>query len=255
MMSSLEVNLDGKVSIVTGSNQGLGKGIALALGKMGSSVVLVDKNSQNLDGIAAEIESMQRKTLIQEVDVSREEQVKSMVQNTLEALGGIDILVNNAGIFCRVPSEETTIEQWNHVMGVNLTGTFLCGREVGNVLIRQKKGKIVNMASVNSAVARPNLSAYGASKAGIMQLTRCWALEWAPHNINVNAVAPSFVETEAMAEFLKSEDVQNYLFERLPLRRYGTVDDIVSAVLFLVSDASDYITGHTLFVDGGWTVQ
>lgn len=254
-MSSLEINLGGKVSIVTGCNQGLGKGIAMMLAKVGSSVVLADQETHNLESMATEIRAMQGKSLVQKVDITQEEEVKSMVQNTLDAFDRIDILVNNAGTVCRVPAEETTLEQWNHVIGVNLTGTFLCGREVGKVMIQQKRGKIVNIASINSAVARPNLSAYGSSKAGVMQLTKCWAIEWAQHNINVNAVGPSFVETEMMAEFLKKEDVRNYLLERLPLKRFGTVTDVATAVIFLVSDASDYITGHTLFVDGGWIAQ
>ena len=254
-MNSIKVNLAEKVAIVTGSNRGIGRGIALALSEAGASVVLMDQNIQNMENTASEIQKLSGKSLVQQLDITQESQVISMVQNTLKTFGRIDILVNNAGVACRVPAEETTLAQWNQMINVNLTGTFLCGREVGKAMIQQKAGKIVNLVSINATVARQNLSAYAVSKAGVMQLTKCWALEWADHNVNVNAIGPSFVETEMSADYLRDETVRNYLFERLPLKRFGTIKDVASAVLFLVSDASDYITGHTLFVDGGWIVQ
>lgn len=254
-MSALEVNLQGKVAIVTGSNRGIGRGIALRFAEAGSNVVLVDQNTENFENIGSQIKGMGKDVLTFEANITQEEQVVSMVERTVEAFGRIDILVNNAAMVYRVPAEDTTLEQWTHTMAVNLTGTFLCGREVGKMMIRQEKGKIVNMASINSAVVRHNLSAYGASKAGVMHLTRCWAVEWAKHNINVNAVAPSFVETEAMSNVLNDETVKSYLLDRLPIRRFGTVEDVTSAVLYLVSEASNYVTGHTLFVDGGWVAQ
>ena len=245
----------GKVAIVTGANQGLGKGIALALTKAGSDVVLVDCNDENLNDLSEEIKALDKNALIQKTDITKEDQVIAMVQATLETFGKIDILINNAGIAYRIPATETTLEQWHQTIDVNLTGSFLCGREVGKAMIREKKGKIINIASINCTVARPNLSAYGASKSGVMQLTRCWALEWAPYNINVNAVAPSFVKTEMTAALLQDEKVRNQLISRIPLGRIGTVEDITAAVLFLASEASNYITGHTLFVDGGWIAQ
>ena len=254
-MTAMKVNLTNKVAVVTGSNRGIGKGIALALAEAGASIVLADQNIQGMKGTTSEIDKLNSTALVQQVDIAQESQVIAMVKKTFDTFGRIDILVNNAGVACRVPAEETTLEQWKQMLDVNLTGTFLCGREIGKVMIQQKAGKIVNLVSINAAVARPNLSAYAASKAGVMQLTKCWAFEWADHNINVNAIGPSFVETEMSADYLKQEAVRNYLFERLPLKRFGKVEDVSSAVLFLVSEASDYITGHTLFVDGGWIVQ
>jgi NAD(P)-dependent dehydrogenase (short-subunit alcohol dehydrogenase family) len=249
------LSLQGKTAVVTGCNQGLGHGLALAAAAAGANVVLVDCNVSRLDVLAAEIESMGCRALICATDITREDSVVEMVQSALSTFGSIEILVNNAGIVHRVAAVETTFDQWQQTIDVNLTGVFLCGREIGTAMIRQKKGKIVNIASINSAVARPNLSAYGASKSAVVQLTRCWALEWASHNINVNAVAPSFVMTEMTRDLFADPDVRKQLLERVPLGRIGTVEDIAAAVLFLASEASNYITGHTLFVDGGWVIQ
>ena len=247
--------VEGKTALVTGANQGLGSGLALTLAGAGADVVLADRNDDHLDGLARQISAMGRRTLIQKVDITREDQVVDMAQAALDAFGRVDILVNNAAIAHRIPAAETTLEQWNQTLAVNLTGTFLCGREIGKIMIRQKGGKIVNMASINCAVARPDLSAYGASKAGVMQLTRCWALEWGPYQIKVNAVAPSFIQTAMMEAVLQDASARQHLINRLPLGRIGTIEDMAAAVLFLASEASDYITGHTLFVDGGWIAQ
>ena len=247
--------VEGKVALVTGANQGLGSGIALTLAKAGADVALVDRNDDNLDDLSRQITAMGRRALIQKADITEEDRVIELVQAALKAFGRIDILVNNAAIAHRIPATETTLEQWNQTLAVNLTGTFLCGREVGKVMVRQRAGKIVNIASINCAVARPNLSAYGASKAGVMQLTRCWALEWAPYQINVNAVAPSFIKTAMMEAVLQDKAVRDDLISRVPLGRIGTIEDMAAAVLFLASESSNYITGHTLFVDGGWVAQ
>ncbi len=248
-------HVDGKVALVTGANRGLGRGIALTLACAGADLVLADCSDDRLGDLCRDIEAAGQKALIQKTDISQEEEVVAMAQATLAAFGRIDILVNNAAIAHRIPAVETTLEQLNQTLAVNLIGTFLCGREIGKAMIRRKKGKIINLASINCAVARPNLSAYGASKAGVMQLTRCWALEWAPHNINVNAVAPSFIRTPMMEDYLKDKAVHDQLVGNVPLGRIGTIEDMAAAVLFLASEASDYITGHTLFVDGGWVAQ
>lgn len=249
------LSLQGKTAVVTGCNQGLGYGLALAVAAAGANVVLVDRNTSHLEALSSEIESMGLGTLICATDITREDSVIEMVHSALNTFDSIEILVNNAGIVHRVAAVETTFDQWQQTIDVNLSGVFLCGREIGKAMIRQKKGKIVNIASINSAVARPNLSAYGASKSAVTQLTRCWALEWATHNINVNAVAPSFVMTEMTRDLFADPDVRKQLLERVPLGRIGTVEDIAAAVLFLSSEASNYITGHTLFVDGGWVIQ
>ena len=254
-MAIPNLTLQGKTAVVTGCNQGIGYGIASAMAAAGANVILVDRNISRLAALAAEIESLGHRARIFETDITREDAVIAMVEGALDAFGSIEVLVNNAGIVHRMPAEATTYEQWKQTIDVNQTGTFLCGREFGKAMIRQKNGKIINMASINSAVARPNLAAYGASKSAITQLTRCWALEWAPHNINVNAIAPSFVMTEMTRELFENPGVRDQLLERIPLGRIGSIEDIAGAVLFLASEASNYITGQTLFVDGGWTIQ
>ncbi len=247
--------LAGKVAIVTGANGSIGEGIALALAGAGSDLALVDSKVDRLEQVAGAVRGMGRKGVVRQTDITREDQVAAMVQSVGDELGHIDILVNNAGVALRIAAESTSLQQWQETIDVNLTGTFLCGREVGKVFIRQKKGKILNITSINSAVARPNLSAYGASKSGVMQLTRCWALEWAPHHVNVNAIAPSFVDTEMMQSVLQDPVAREQLLARIPLGRIGSVVDVAASAVFLCSAAADYITGHTLFVDGGWVIQ
>lgn len=247
--------LDDNVAIVTGANQGLGKGLAIEFSKVGADVVLVDKYSNNLASVAKEVELNGREAMIKVVDITVEEQVSEMVEEVVAKFGRIDILVNCAGVAHRLAAEETTLAQWQQTMDVNLQGVFLCGREVGRQMIAQKGGAIVNVTSINCAVARPNLSAYGASKAGVMQLTRCWALEWAPHNIRVNAVAPSFLKTEMTEKLFSDPDVLQSLLSALPLNRIGTIKEITAPIIFLASRAANYITGQTLFADGGWTIH
>jgi NAD(P)-dependent dehydrogenase (short-subunit alcohol dehydrogenase family) len=249
------LSLKRKAAVVTGCNRGVGYGIASAMAAAGADVALVDREVSRLQALAAEIESLGPRAIICETDITREDAVIAMVRRVLDAFGSIEVLVNNAGIVHRTPAEETTYEQWRQTIDVNQTGTFLCGREIGKAMIRQKSGKIINMASINSVVARPNLAAYGASKSAVTQLTRCWALEWARHNINVNAVAPSFVMTEMTRKLFSDPEIRRQLLERVPLGRIGSIEDVAGAVLFLASEVSNYITGQTLFVDGGWTIQ
>ena len=247
--------LDGAVALVTGANRGLGKGLALEIAQAGADVALVDITIGNLDEIAEQVRRSGRNALKHQADITVETEVFSMVQKVVAELGRIDILINCAGVAHRVPAHETTLDVWQETINVNLQGVFLCGREVGRQMIRQNSGAIVNIASINCAVARPNLSAYGASKAGVMQLTRCWALEWAPYNIRVNAVAPSFLKTEMTENLFNDPAVFRRLVDSTPLQRIGTIDDIAAPVIFLASEGASYITGQTLFADGGWTIQ
>jgi len=254
-MRDLRVDLSGKIAIVTGASRGIGEGIAFGFAESGATVVLASRNLERLENVAHKIVQMGGEARAYKVDVTREEDVKSLVEAVSGEFGRIDILVNNAGVIVRKRAEEHTTQDWDLVLHTNLRGAFWCGREVAKVMIAQRKGKIINIASVMGVVARPTISAYAASKAALIQLTKAWAVEWAPYNINVNAIAPGFIETEMTEPLRQNREVMKYVLDRTPLRRLGQVDDIVGAALFLASEAASYITGHCLAVDGGWLAK
>jgi 2-deoxy-D-gluconate 3-dehydrogenase len=192
------------------------------------------------------------------VDVSDEESTKQMVAKTIERFGRVDVLINNASIFATVPMnrgliEEISPEEWDKLMSVNLKGVFLCCRAVLPQMRQQKSGKIVNVASQNGVIGYYNRAAYCSSKAGVVNLTRVLAIEWASRNINVNAIGPTFVRTPLTEKLFQEESFKREILSRIPLGRLGKPEDVAGAVVFLSSPAADLITGHTLLVDGGWT--
>jgi len=244
------MNLQGKVSIVTGGGQGLGRAIALGLAKKGSEVAVCDVNLDASRDVAKEILSMGRKGLALKVDVSNSMEVKNMADCVLAEFGKIDILVNNAGI-CRVASiEETTEEDWDRVMAVNLKGVFLCSRAVMGIMKRQRSGRIVNMGSLAGKVGGVATGAhYAASKAGVICFTKSLAKELAPFGVTVNAIAPGVIGTQ-MTEGITGGDWNDYL-KVIPLGYIGVPEDVANAVLFFVSDEAHYITGEIMDVNGG----
>jgi len=250
-------DLRGKVSIVTGSGGGLGQTIAIGLAKYGSNVAIVDINIDKAKSVAKEIESLGRSALIARADVTHKQDVDKMVQEVLDKFGTIDVLVNNAGIARRARAEEMSEKDWDEVISVNLKGVFLCCQAVGKVMIKKRRGKIINVASV---VGRRGLfhpldlaSGYCASKGGVIQLTRALAAEWAKYDIHVNAIAPTYFMTEMTRVLLENKEFLDYLKWKIPLQRPGEPEELVGPVVFLASDASSMITGHILNVDGGWT--
>lgn len=247
--------LTDRVAIVTGGGRGIGRAMALAFAEAGADVVVTARTTEQIEGVAKEIQALGRRGLALTADVAMIEDIDAIVRRTVEAFGKIDILVNNAGIspyYTR--AEKITPEMWDTLMAVNLRGLFFCCQAVGKVMIEQRRGNIINMASIDAVIGAPKLVAYAASKGGAVQITRTLALEWAQHNIRVNAIAPGFVATEFTRGMRENERLRQMLIDMHPIGRLAEAEDIVGAALYLASDASSFVTGSVLMVDGGATV-
>ena len=250
-----EFDLTGKVAIVTGAGRGMGYHIALALAKYGADIVVCSRTVSELERVGAEIEKLGRRVLIQQMDVTRIPEIYAMVEQSTKAFGHIDILVNNAGVNITQWAVDVTEEAWDKVVDTNLKALFFCAQAVGKVMIRQKKGKIINISSQTGTVAIPQRAAYCSSKGGVNQLTKLLAIEWAQYNINVNAIAPTFIETPFSKPMFEKEGFREYVLGNIPLGRVGQPEDVVGGVIYLASEASDLVTGHVLLIDGGWTAH
>ena len=245
-------DLAGRVAIVTGGAVGLGHQMAEGLAEMGANLVLCARKKERCEQAAAGFRRLDVKALALACDVRNPAQIQEVVDETLSQFGRIDVLVNNAGSSWGAPVEEMSLEDWNKVIETNLTGTFLCAQAVGKVMIRQGRGKIINIASIAGLRgAPPQLPAIGyhASKGGVVAFTKDLACKWAQHNIQVNAIAPGWFPTHMSNWVL--EHHREFFLEKIPLRRFGGDHDLKGAIVFLASDASDYVTGHVLVVDGG----
>jgi len=249
------MNLKNKVAIVTGARRGIGKAIALELAKKGASVVVSDINLEEQKQVVEEIKNLGQKALAIKADVTRKKEINSMIEKTINEFGQIDILVNNAGISGLKQFESMTEKDWDKVLDINLKGVFLCTKTVLKHMIQQKSGKIISIASIAGKVGFRGASAYCASKAGIINFTKELALELAPKNINVNAIAPGIIKTKMTKDMLEDKEQRKGLMQSIPLNRVGKPEDIGKAAAFLASSDADYITGHTLVVDGGWLAQ
>jgi NAD(P)-dependent dehydrogenase (short-subunit alcohol dehydrogenase family) len=248
--------LEDRVGIVTGGSKGLGEAMALALATAGANVVVVSRNLEESQNVADTIASQTgRKTLAMRVDVTVRADVDKMVEATVSTFGKIDVLVNNAGINIRKPLQELTDEEWGRILEINLTGPMLCSRAAGKVMIEQRSGSIINLSSILGYVSIPMRSAYSASKAGIIGLTKTLALEWASYNVRVNALCPGPFETPMNHVIFQNQEVAQYFKSRIPLGRFAETKELAGPIIFLASDASSFVTGTTLLVDGGWTAQ
>lgn len=247
------MRLKDKVAIVTGSTSGIGTTIANAFAQEGATVVICGRRTELAQSVAGELVGRGLRALAIRLDVTDPDSIQALVDQTTREFGRIDILVNNSGISpVWKRAEDTGKDVWDQILATNLTGTFLCSQAVGRAMIQQKSGRIINMTSVGGEVALPKLVAYCASKAGIIMLTKVLAAEWARHNILVNAIGPAFVETDFTAGLRSNETIYSDLKSRNPLQRFAKPEEIVGAAVFLASDEATYVTGQTIFVDGGW---
>jgi NAD(P)-dependent dehydrogenase (short-subunit alcohol dehydrogenase family) len=245
-------DLTGRVAIITGGSIGLGRHMAQGLAEMGAHLVLCARRAERCQQAAAELGHIGVTAIAFACDVKSPASVQEMVDAALAQFGRIDILINNAGISWGTPAEEMRLEDWNKVIETNLTGTFLCAQAVGKVMIRQGRGKIINIASVAGlGGAPPELPAIGyhASKGGVISFTKDLACKWAAHNIQVNAIAPGWFPTHMSNRIL--EHHKELFLSHIPMRRFGNEHDLKGAAVFLACDASNYVTGHVLVVDGG----
>ncbi len=246
-------DLGGRVAIVTGAGRGLGRVMALALAAAGADVLLASRTAAELDSLAAEIRALGRRALPFPADVTAPEACEAMAAAAVEGLGGLDILVNNAGTNVRKPALELTPEEFEFVVATNLRGYFNGARAAGRHFTAQGSGKVVNVSSIMGSVALPNQAAYASSKGGVDQLTKVLALEWAASGVQVNGLAPTYFETELTRPLYEDPERRAFITERTPAGRWGQPHELAGAVIFLASAASDFVTGQTLLVDGGWT--
>jgi gluconate 5-dehydrogenase len=248
--------LKDRVAIVTGASKGLGEAMSLALAQAGANVVMVSRNLEESQRVATEVASKTgRQTLALRGDVTERADVESITQETLSRFGRVDILVNNAGINIRKPLLELEDEDWERVLDTNLTGPMLCSRIIGKLMVEKRQGSIINLSSILGFVGIPSRVAYSSSKAGLIGLTKTLALEWAPYNVRVNALCPGPFETPMNQSLLQVPETLQYFVSQIPLGRFGNPKELAGPVIFLASDASSFMTGTTLLIDGGWTAQ
>lgn len=248
--------LDGKTAVVTGAGRGIGRALAIGLAEAGADVALLSRTDEDLKGTAAAIEDLGRQALVLPTDVTDREQVHRAITNVKSKWGKIDILVNNAGMNIRSRALEVTDDEWQTIMDTNLKSAFMMSQEAGKVMKEQESGgKIINIASVAGQVALRTGVVYASTKAALMQMTKVLAMEWGQYGINVNAIGPWYFKTPLTEKLLSDEAYVNDILAVTPLKRIGELPELVGPAVFLSSDAGNYVTGQTLFVDGGMTIH
>ncbi|NLM94151.1 MAG: glucose 1-dehydrogenase [Firmicutes bacterium] len=248
-------DLSGKKAIVTGGSRGLGAAMALALARAGADLIVVARGEEELASRAERLRELSgREVTPVTADLTRLEDIERLVATAMAQWGKIDILVNNAGYNRPQPAVEFTEENWDKTLDINLKGLFFTAQAVGREMIKRRYGKIININSQMGFVALYDRAAYCASKGGVAQLTRALAVEWAPYNVNVNGIAPTFFETAMTIPLLADEKFRQEVLSRIPMGRLGRLDELAGTVIYLASDASSMVTGHTVMVDGGWTI-
>lgn len=248
-------SLTGKVALVTGAGRGLGRSFALALAGAGADLVVASRTVEEVQQVAGEVNAMGRSAIACRLDVSKPGAVDVVVGQAVERFGRLDILVNNAGTSVRRPSLDITEADWDRVVNTNVKGAFFCAQAAGRRMVRQQSGKIINIASALAFVASQDLAVYCTSKAAVTHMTRALALEWAPYQVNVNAIAPTTTRTPMMEQRLADPEVHGSYVRNIPMGRVGVPDDLIGALLFLAAPASDFMTGQTIIIDGGFTAR
>jgi len=251
----LRFDLQDQVALVTGAARGIGHACALALAHAGADIALGLRDINTGGELVTEIESMGRRALPLQMDVTRLDEIQQAIDSTVSHFGRLDILVNNAGLGPSNLAEDVREEDFDYTLAVNLKGTFFVSQAAGRVMIKQKYGRIINLSSQAGSVALPTESIYCMTKAAINHLTKCLAVEWGQYNITVNAVAPTFINTPGTAEALADDAFRADVLSRIALGRIGEPMEVASAVVFLASPAASLITGDTLLIDGGWTAR
>jgi 2-deoxy-D-gluconate 3-dehydrogenase len=249
-------DLTGKKALVTGAGRGIGKAVALGLARAGADIGLVARTESELNAVAGQVNQIGRQAVVAASDLTVTADIPALVNGLAGELGGIDILVNNAGTNIPQDSVDVTEAAWDSVMAINLKSCFFMAQAVGKVMIEQGRGgRIISITSQTGSVALIKRAAYCASKAGLNLVTKVLAMEWGPHEILVNAVAPTFVETEMTKPMLADPEFREYALAKNVLKRFGTTDDVAGAVIYLASPAANLVTGHILLVDAGWTAH
>ncbi len=246
-------SLSDRVAIVTGGSKGLGKAITLALSEGGANTVVVSRHLSEAQGVAKEAESLGPESLAIESDVTNYSDVVRMVEEAISYFGKIDILVNNAGINLRKPILDFTVEEWDKILATNLIACYICSKAVCIHMMERKTGNIINIASMAASVVVPERAVYAASKAGLVQLTKHLAVELAPYGIRANAICPGTFETDMVRKMVEKGGSYDYFIQRIPMKRIGQPSEIGGTVVYLASNASSFVTGTTIYIDGGWS--
>lgn len=247
-------DLTDKVAIVTGGSSGIGLTLAQTLMQAGAKVAIVNRKREAGESAAARLQEEGGEARAFPADVSKKDEVEAMAEAVEEKLGPVDILVNSAGINIRKKAVEFDLDEWQQILAINLTGTFLACQAVGRQMIRRRAGRIVNISSVASAIGLVDRAPYCASKGGVSQLTKVLAIEWATYGVTVNAIGPGFMRTPLISELMNDPNFQNTVRTLVPMQRIGEKQDLQGILLVLCSKAGAYITGQTIYVDGGWSI-
>ena len=254
-MTQANFSLDGKVAMVTGSSGGIGKAATLAIAAAGADLIVVDLPGTAIAALCDEISKLGRKALAVECDVTRPDQVNAAVGKAIKQFGRIDVLFNNAGVGARGAFLDISLDEWDRVMTINLRGAFLVAQAVAREMVKRRSGSIISTASIAAFGGRNNVSAYAASKAGVELMSKCAAMELAPHGVRMNTISPGMIYSPFTSAFLDADGGlrKKQIGTTIPLGRVGYPKDLVGGIIYLASDASAYVTGQTIVMDGGWT--